>query len=298
MNSAGPVPTVAIANAMTVDVEDWFQVAAFFGQIQRDSWATLEYRVEANTDRVLQIFSDAGVSGTFFVLGWVAQRSPGLVRRIHALGHEIACHGMSHEFVYRQTPEQFRAETRQSKRLLEQTIGQPVRGYRASTYSITRKAMWALDILLDEGFEYDSSIFPVRHPQYGIPGASRELGIVLTPKSQRIVEFPLTTARFGPIELPVAGGGYFRILPYRLTAAGLRSINRREHRPFIFYFHPWEIDPGQPRVADASWSSRFRHYTNLDRCEARLQKLLADFSFTTVRAVLERRGLLSTARPV
>lgn len=285
-----------IRNAMTVDVEDWFQVAAFFDHIDRRDWATLEYRAERNTDRVLEVFSQHGVTGTFFVLGWVAERSPALIRRIHAAGHEVACHGMSHEFVYRQTPEVFREETSRSKQIIEDAIGDRVTGYRASTYSITRQALWALDILVEEGFQYDSSIFPVRHPQYGIPGASREPGIMGTPNGRSIVEFPLSTAKFGPVELPVAGGGYFRILPYWLTTAGLRSLNQREERPFIFYFHPWEIDPGQPRVAHAKLSSRLRHYTNLSICEARLIRLLGDFRFTTVRDVLEGRGLLQHTR--
>lgn len=281
-------------NAMTVDVEDWFHVAAFFDHIERGSWPTLEYRAEANTERVLELFAEADIKGTFFVLGWVTERSPALIRRIQAAGHEVACHGWSHEFVYRQTPEVFREETRRSKRMLEDTLGAHVAGYRASTYSITRAALWALDILVEEGFTYDSSIFPIRHPQYGIPGAPREPGRMRTPKGREIVEFPLSTARFGPVELPVSGGGYFRILPYWLTTTGLRSLNEREARPFIFYFHPWEIDPAQPRVANAKWSSRFRHYTNLSTCEQRLTRLLADFRFGTVSDVLGSRGLIDT----
>lgn len=283
-----------MVNAMTIDVEDWFHVAAFFNNISRDDWPTLPYRAEKNTDRILQMLADRQGKATFFVLGWVAQRSPGLIRRIHSAGHEIACHGMSHEFVYRQDPEVFRRETREAKQLLEDATGAEVTGYRASTYSITQSALWALDILVEEGFDYDSSIFPVRHPQYGIPGAQRAPGVLKTLKGRSIVEFPLTTARLGPIELPVAGGGYFRILPYWLTSAGLRSVNEREKRPFIFYFHPWEIDPGQPRVTGASLSSRLRHYTNLKLCESRLEKLLQDFQFTSARDVLEKQGLLAS----
>lgn len=289
MTTRGPAGQI---NAMTVDVEDWFHVAAFFDHIGRNDWSTLEYRAEANTDRVLELFEQAGIKGTFFVLGWVTERSPELVRRIHAAGHEVACHGWSHEFVYRQTPEVFRDETRRSKRMLEDALGVQIGGYRASTYSITQSALWALDILLEEGFTYDSSIFPIRHPQYGIPGASREPGRMRTPQGREIVEFPLSTAKFGPIELPVAGGGYFRILPYWLTTAGLRSLNEREQRPFIFYFHPWEIDPAQPRVRNAKLSSKLRHYTNLARCEARLLRLLGDFRFGTVSEVLAARGLI------
>jgi polysaccharide deacetylase family protein (PEP-CTERM system associated) len=283
-------------NALTIDVEDWFQVAAFFPHIDRSSWESRESRVVGNTVRLLDILAARGIRATFFSLGWVAEREPELIRRIAAAGHEVACHGYSHELVYRQTPDVFRAETIRAKHHLEDLLGIPVDGYRASTYSITRQSLWALDILLELGFRYDSSLFPVRHPQYGIPGASRFPGHVATPAGGRILEFPLSTARFGTLQLPVAGGGYFRLLPYAYTRAGLRSINEREREPFIFYLHPWELDPGQPRVEDASLSARLRHYTNLDRCEARLSRLLSDFEFTTVREVLESRGLLPVAR--
>lgn len=280
-------------NALTIDVEDWFQVAAFFPHVPRSSWAGRESRVVANTGRLLDLLAERQMRATFFVLGWVAEREPALVRRIAAAGHEVACHGYSHEFVYRQSPEVFRAETVRAKSHLEDLLGIAIDGYRASTYSITRQSLWALDILLELGFRYDSSLFPVRHPQYGIPGAPRFPGFFPTPKGGSILEFPLSTARLGSLSLPVAGGGYFRLLPYAYTKAGLRSINRRENEPFIFYLHPWEIDPGQPRVADAGFSARLRHYTNLDRCEARLKKLFADFSFTTVRDVLLTKGLLA-----
>jgi polysaccharide deacetylase family protein (PEP-CTERM system associated) len=288
------VPKV-FANALTIDVEDWFQVAAFFPHIERSSWESLESRVARNTDRLLGLLEERGIRATFFVLGWVAEREPALIRRIAAAGHEMACHGYSHQFVYRQTPEVFRAETVRAKHHLEDLLGRSVEGYRASTYSITRPSLWALDTLVELGFQYDSSLFPVRHPQYGIPDAPRFPCRYRTPKGRQIVEFPLSTAQLGGLRLPVAGGGYFRLLPYAYTKAGLRSINEREHEPFIFYLHPWEIDPAQPRVAGASLSARLRHYTNLDQCEARLKRLFDDFRFTTVRDVLTEKGLLGLA---
>ena len=285
-----------IANALTIDVEDWFQVAAFFPHVERSSWETRESRVVANTERLLSLLAERGIRATFFVLGWVAEREPELIRTIARAGHELACHGYSHELVYRQTPDVFRQETLRAKGFLEDLLGFEVEGYRASTYSITRQSLWALDILVEAGFRYDSSLFPVRHPQYGIPDAPRFPVMFPTPKGRSIAEFPLSTAKAGNLRLPVAGGGYFRLLPYAYTRAGLRSINEREGEPFIFYLHPWEIDPTQPRVEGASFTARLRHYTNLERCEARLKQLLADFSFTTVRDVLATKGLLDLAR--
>jgi polysaccharide deacetylase family protein (PEP-CTERM system associated) len=248
--------------------------------------------VVANTQRLLAILGQFGVRGTFFILGWVAERYPQLVRDIAACGHEIACHGFSHRLVYEQSPEEFYEETRRAKNLLEDISGSAVHGYRAASYSIVRKSLWALDILADLGFVYDSSIFPVRHDRYGIPDAERVPHRMSTPKGKSIVEWPLATARILGMRLPVAGGGYFRLLPYRLSRWGLASINRREMRPFIFYLHPWEIDPAQPRVS-ATWLSRFRHYTNLEKCEERLRRLLSEFRFGTARGGLIQLGLLS-----
>lgn len=275
-----------------MDVEDYFHVAALAPSIPRDDWNSRESRVAANTRKLLAIFEQFGVRGTFFVLGWVAERYPHLVREIAAGGHEIACHGYSHRLVYEQPPEEFRAEALRSKKLLEDIAGCAVLGYRAASYSIVRKSLWALDILAELGFTYDSSIFPVRHDRYGIPDAPRVPHRMSTPNGSSIVEWPLATAKILGLSLPVAGGGYFRLLPYWLSHWGLASINRRELQPFIFYLHPWEIDPGQPRVA-ASLLSRFRHYTNLEKCEARLKRLLDDFRFGTVRDGLEKLGLLS-----
>ena len=288
-------PTVqpaAIRNAFTVDVEDYFHVSALASAIPRSSWESRESRVGASTDRLLALLGERGISGTFFVLGWVAEHVPQLVRRIAAQGHEVACHGYSHQLVYTQPPEVFREETRRAKGLLEDLIGQPVRGYRAASFSVTPKSRWALDTLVELGFEYDSSIFPVRHDRYGMPGASRAPDVIEAPAGGRIVEFPMSTALLGGIPVPVSGGGYFRLLPYWFVRAGLRSIHRRDGLPFTFYLHPWEIDAEQPRVR-VGLLSRVRHYTNLHRCEARLKRLLTEFEFTSMRRVLQECGLLA-----
>jgi polysaccharide deacetylase family protein (PEP-CTERM system associated) len=277
---------------MTVDVEDYFHVAALAGSIDRSSWDQREYRVEASTRRLLDLFEQSNLRATFFVLGWVAKRSPELVREIHRRGHEVASHGMSHKLVYNQTPEEFASETYESKALLEGIIGERVLGYRASTYSITRRSLWALDILKEAGFEYDSSIFPIRHDMYGIPDAPQVPTRITTPKGASIVEFPMSTAPMYGARLPVSGGGYFRLLPYWLTRAGLRKLNGELGRPFIFYLHPWEVDPEQPRVR-TNWKSRLRHYTNLDQCEARLRRLIGEFRFGRVRDVLSNAQLLT-----
>jgi polysaccharide deacetylase family protein (PEP-CTERM system associated) len=281
-----------LVNAMTVDVEDYFHVAALAQSIDRSRWGEMEYRAEASTRRLLDLFEKSGIHATFFVLGWVARRSPDLIREIHRRGHEVASHGMSHKLVYNQTPEEFSAETYESKALLEDLIGAPVLGYRASTYSITKRSLWALDILHEAGFVYDSSIFPIRHDMYGIPDAPVAPARITTPKGASIVEFPMSTAPMFGAKLPVSGGGYFRLLPYWLTRSGLRKLNRQLNRPFIFYLHPWEIDPEQPRVR-TSWKSRLRHYTNLDECEPRLKRLIEEFRFGRVRDVLSRASLIA-----
>lgn len=281
-----------VPNALTVDVEDYFHVAALAPSIPRDSWTSRESRVVGNTHRLLSLFEQFNVRGTFFVLGWVAERYPDLVRDIAADGHEIACHGFSHRLVYEQSPDEFYEETLRSKSLLEDITGSRVLGYRAASYSIVRESLWALDILADLGFVYDSSIFPVHHDRYGIPDAERAPHRMSTPNGKSIVEWPLATATILGFRLPVAGGGYFRLLPYWLSRWGLRSINRRECRPFIFYLHPWEIDPAQPRVS-ATRLSRFRHYTNLGKCEERLRRLLGEFRFGTAREGLVQLSLLS-----
>jgi polysaccharide deacetylase family protein (PEP-CTERM system associated) len=277
-------------NAMTVDVEDYFHVSAFARRIDRRDWDSYPLRVGNNTARLLDILSQYDVRATFFTLGWVAERDPALIKRIAAAGHEIACHGYSHELVYRQTPAVFRQETEHAKKILEDLVQMPIAGYRAASYSITAASLWALDVLCELGFTYDSSVFPVRHDRYGIPGARREPHRLRTPAGNSIIEFPLSTIELLRYRLPVSGGGYFRLFPYAVTRAALRHINDREHNPVIFYLHPWEIDPNQPRV-EAGWLSRFRHYNNLEKCEARLHRLLKDFRFGRVGDALAPLGL-------
>ncbi len=281
-------------NVMTVDVEDYFHVSAFSSVINRNDWAKLECRVERNTRALLELFHEREVACTFFVLGWVAERYPGLIREIAASGHEVACHGLTHELVYRQTPEVFLAETRRAKQVLEDTVQAPVIGYRAASYSIVNQSIWALDILADLGFQYDSSIFPVRHDRYGIPGSPRIPHRMSLQGGKAIVEFPLSTYRMVKYDVPVAGGGYFRLFPYAFSRYALNQINERDGAPFIFYLHPWEIDPDQPRIK-AGLISRFRHYNNLKRCRARLEALISEFQFDTARSVLQGLGLLQPA---
>jgi polysaccharide deacetylase family protein (PEP-CTERM system associated) len=275
-----------IVNAMTIDVEDYFHVSVFDGVVPRHLWEGFESRVCANTERLLQLFDSYEVKGTFFVLGWVAERFPQLVRRIAAAGHEVASHGYGHRLVYDQTPKAFREDVRRAKALLEASAGAPVLGYRAPSYSVTPRSLWALDILIEEGYRYDSSIFPIRHDRYGIPLSPRHAYLLERPNGE-LVEAPASTTRVGPLNLPVAGGGYFRILPYEWTRWGISRVNRLEGRPAIFYLHPWEIDPDQPRLK-AGLLSRFRHYRNLGETEARLRRLVADFRFGPMSAVLDR----------
>ena len=286
---------MTIRNALTVDVEDYFHVSAFAKNIKQRDWGSYPVRVEKNTYQLLDLFDEYQVKATFFVLGWVAEQTQGLIKEIASRGHEVACHGYSHQLVYNQKPEIFREETLRSKQLLEDIVQLPVHGYRAASYSITERSLWALDILAEAGFDYDSSIFPVRHDRYGIPDAEEIPHRLKTPGGYSLIEFPLSTAKLFNYRLPVAGGGYFRLYPYAVTRAGLGQINRRQ-QPFIFYLHPWEIDPDQPRVS-ANWLSRFRHYNNLDKCEARLRHLMTDFQFGTAWDVLKNLGLTDT-KPV
>jgi polysaccharide deacetylase family protein (PEP-CTERM system associated) len=271
--------------AMTVDVEDYYHVSAFEKNIKPGEWSDLPSRVERNTRELLDLFAEQNVKSTFFVLGWVAEHYPALVREIHEAGHEIASHGYSHQLIYNQTPEVFREETTRSKAILEDLIQTPVRGYRGSSYSITKRSLWALDILAEHGFSWDSSIFPVRHDRYGIPNSPVQPYKIRLEGDRELVEFPLTTARFAGLNLPAAGGGYFRLYPYWLSRHLLKKACH--DKPGIFYLHPWEIDPDQPRVAGASLLSRFRHYNNLTACMPRLRALIADFQFGTVSSILD-----------
>jgi polysaccharide deacetylase family protein (PEP-CTERM system associated) len=274
----------SITNVLTIDVEDYFQVSAFENVIARADWPRFESRVCRNTERLLAILGET--RGTFFVLGWVVERYPALIRTIATAGHEIASHGFEHRLVYDQTPDTFRDDIRRAKAELEAVTGVEVCGYRAPSYSITEKSLWALDVLIEEGYRYDSSIFPIRHDRYGIPSSPRHPYVIRRP-SGALLEIPASTTRLGPVNLPVAGGGYFRILPYAWTRWGIGRINELEQRPAVFYLHPWEIDPGQPRLR-AGWVSRFRHYRNLHRTEERLRRLLQDFRFGPMSHILGR----------
>jgi len=276
-------------NALTIDVEDYFQVNAFEPYVARESWDRYPLRVADNVARLLDLLDQYGVKATFFVLGWVAERLPGVVREIEGRGHDIACHGYGHQLVYRIGPKLFREDIRRAKGVLEAITGAAVTGYRAPTYSITRDSLWAFDILIEEGFRYDSSVFPVYHDTYGIPDAPR-FPYTVRRAGGSIEEFPLSTLPLEfagrSLQLPIAGGGYLRLLPVPLIKWGIDRINRLEGKPAVLYLHPWEIDPGQPRIAGAGWKSRFRHYNNLSKTESKLRYLLQGVEYGTMAQVL------------
>ena len=271
--------TTRPVNYLTIDVEDYFQVAAFEKVIQPSTWENYPSRVEQNTTRILDLLDTYGVKGTFFIVGWTAERFPGLVKEIVTRGHEIGCHSYQHQKIYNQTPEEFRQDTQKAKDILEQASGRPVVGYRAPTYSITKKSLWAFDILQELGFKWDSSIFPIIHDNYGIPDAPR---FAYKLPNHDLIEYPISTALIWGQKIPIAGGGYFRIFPYWFTKMALAKINTVEKQPFIFYLHPWEVDPEQPRIRQAGVKSRFRHYRNLDSTEKRLNLLLQGFKFQPI----------------
>ncbi|MAG58886.1 MAG: polysaccharide deacetylase family protein [Planctomycetes bacterium] len=278
-------------NAVSVDVEDYYQVYNFRG-IDRTHWDGFESRVEASTIRVLDILDAAGVKGTFFCLGCVADQHPSIIRTIAERGHEVASHGWSHTPIWDLEVDAFREEVVRTRALLEDLSGTEVIGFRAPSFSVTERTRWALDVLVETGHRYDSSIFPVRHPDYGIPGSEEGIHRLDTPGGASLVEFPMTVARFLGRTIPVSGGGYFRLLPFSITRWGLRQANRKG-RPAVFYLHPWEVDPDQPDLRDrTSRLGAFRHYTGLRRTEPRLRKLLKMFRFTSLRDVLERGGHL------
>jgi polysaccharide deacetylase family protein (PEP-CTERM system associated) len=266
----------APVNAMSVDVEDYFQVQAFAGHIDRGDWDALPCRVERNVDRLLAIFGEAGVKATFFTLGWVAERYPALIRRMVAEGHELASHGWNHTRADSQEPEAFRADIRRTRALLEDVGGVAVTGYRAATFSIGPKNPWAFGILGEEGYRYSSSLYPIRHDLYGDTGASR---VPFHPDGLPLLEVPMTTVQWFGSNFPCSGGGYFRLLPYAVSRFNMRRVNRHDRQPCVFYFHPWEIDPDQPRQHGVDARTRLRHYTNLGRMEGRLKRLLADFAW-------------------
>jgi polysaccharide deacetylase family protein (PEP-CTERM system associated) len=272
-------------NAMTIDVEDYFHVSAFADVVPQSQWLSYESRVCRSTARLLDILEQAGVHATFFVLGWVAEQFPELVKRIHGAGHELASHSYDHGLVYAKNPESFRADLRRAKRVIEDASGVAVSGYRAPSYSVVDQSLWALDVLIDEGYTFDSSIYPIRHDRYGIPTWPRHAHRVER-GGGGLWELPGSTVRHLGTNFPMGGGGYFRLLPYGWTSQGIRRLNEVEGRPAIFYLHPWEVDPEQPRLR-ASALSRFRHYTNLDQTESRLRRLLREFRFGTISQVLE-----------
>lgn len=274
--------TAPTVNALTIDVEDYFHASALATVAPRSQWDTLPSRVAANTRRLLDLMDEAGVKSTCFVLGWVARHDPSLVREIAARGHEVSSHGFWHQLVYDQTREEFRNDVRESRALLQDLSGQPVLGYRAPSFSVVDRSLWALDVLVEEGYTYDASIFPIHHDRYGIPDAPRHIHLRQTTAGP-ITEVPSSTVRLGK-NLPTAGGGYFRLLPYAWTRWGIGRLNA-EGLPAIFYLHPWEIDTGQP-VLPVSRATRVRHYHNIGKCESRLRGMLRDFTFAPLRTVL------------
>lgn len=271
-----------LVNAFTVDVEDYFHVSAFADRIPSGDWDQFESRVERNTDRILNLLGRHGIKATFFILGWVADRHPDLVRRIDRCGHEIGTHSYWHRLVYDQTPEEFREDLRRSILLLEDITSKPIVSYRAPSFSITRKSQWALPILADEGIRYDSSIFPVVHDRYGVPDAEPlPHTLAIDNNGTELREFPPSVFRKWKVNWPVSGGGYFRLYPLKLSLSLLTQVNVRHFAPFMFYIHPWEVDPDQPRLK-GSLRSRFRHYQNLKSTERKLDRLLKSFRFGTL----------------
>ena len=266
-----------VRNALTIDVEDYFQVSAFAPHIARADWPRLECRVEANVERILLLLDDKGIHATFFTLGWIAERYPAMLRRVAAAGHEVASHGHAHLRASQQSRIEFLHDVVLSKSILEQLTGQAVLGYRAPSFSIGADNLWAFDVLREAGYRYSSSIYPIRHDHYGMPDAPR---FAWRPRgAQGVLELPVSTVRLGNRNYPAGGGGYFRLLPYPLSRWLLRRINSRDGQAGIFYFHPWELDPGQPRPAGLGWKTRFRHYLNLAQMEARLARLTSDFAW-------------------
>jgi polysaccharide deacetylase family protein (PEP-CTERM system associated) len=269
-------PATGILNALTVDVEDYFQVSAFAPHIDVSAWGTMECRVERNIDRILELLAQANAKATFFTLGWIAERYPDLLRRIADSGHELASHGFSHGRASEQSPAQFLADIRLAKAIIEDIAGTEVRGYRAPSFSIGRSNRWAFDAIAEAGYRYSSSVYPIRHDHYGVPDAPRFAHEVCP----GLLEIPVATVRVFDTNWPAGGGGYFRLLPYALTKWSIRRINAVDLRPAVFYFHPWELDPEQPRVPGPGPKTRFRHYVNLHRTAPRIARLLRDFRWT------------------
>ncbi|MEO9462898.1 MAG: XrtA system polysaccharide deacetylase [Marinomonas sp.] len=293
MNAPSAFPEAAanqtIINGLSVDVEDWFQVGAFETVIERDDWDGLTSRVERNVSEILELFAKADAKGTFFTLGWVAERFPGLIRSIADQGHEIASHGYDHARVFNFTREEFAADIAKAQAILEDVSGQAIKGYRAPSFSIDPRTPWAFDVLAEAGYTYSSSVAPVTHDHYGWPQAPR---FAFKPVSgSDLIEIPVTTAMVGGRRVAAGGGGFFRVLPYAFSRWAIRQVNSQEERPAIFYFHPWEVDPGQPRVENAPMRSRLRHYTNLDKMAGKLADLVDDFAFGRMDDVAARELL-------
>jgi polysaccharide deacetylase family protein (PEP-CTERM system associated) len=275
-----------VQNALSVDVEDWFQVGAFESVIDRKDWDNLECRVERNTDAVMALFDEAGIKATFFTLGWVAQRFPALIRRIVDAGHEIASHGYGHDRVFTFTPDQFAADLKRARELIEDAAGVAVTGYRAPSFSIDQRTPWAHEILAEHGYFYSSSVAPVKHDHYGWAEAPR---FAFRPiAGVDLIEIPVTTAQLGPKRLAAGGGGFFRLLPYGFSRWAINQVNSIEARPAIIYFHPWEIDPDQPRVANAPLRSKLRHYTKLDAMAGKLRRLAREFCWDRLDVIVAR----------
>jgi len=269
------------ANALTIDVEDYFQVSAFAPHIPRGDWERMPCRVERNVDIILKLLDGGGAKGTFFTLGWVAERYPQVVRRIAQAGHEVASHGYGHLRASDQTPEDFLEDITRAKRLLEDITGQQVKGYRAPSFSVGKTNPWAFECIREAGYDYSSSVYPIRHDHYGMPDAPRFPYQPLP----GLTEVPVTTNQFFQTNVPTGGGGYFRLMPYAMSKWLIGRVNRIDGKPAMFYFHPWEIDPEQPRIHAAGWKSKFRHYINLHRTEHRLERLLQDFRWDRVDRV-------------
>lgn len=282
-----------ILNAFSVDVEDWYQVSDFEAQVRFDEWDRYESRVVANTRRVLSLLDEFGVKGTFFILTWNAERHPELVEDIASRGHEVATHGYAHRLVYEQGRDLYRQDLERSQQILERLTGKRARGYRAPSFSVTAKSMWALDVMLECGIEYDSSIFPVQDSLYGVPGALRFPFVIHSVGTRQLVEFPMTTTRLGKRNLPLGGGAYLRVLPYQYMRWGMRRVNK-EGQSAVVYLHPWEIDPEHPRLRSRGKRGVSSHYINLRAMEDKLRRLLTDFRFAPVSEVLAQRGLLAS----
>ncbi len=283
MSALAPASRGGIVNALTIDVEDYFQVSAMEPHVDRSDWDGMPCRVERNIDRLLEVLADHDSRATFFALGWVAERYPNTIRSIVAAGHELGSHGYGHERASQMTREQFFDDVHRAKSILEDLAGLAVIGYRAPSFSIGRDNQWAFDCLIEAGYLYSSSVYPIQHDHYGMPEAPR----FAFRARGGLVEIPVTTMRLLGRNLPAGGGGYFRLAPYGLSRWAIRRVNEIEGQAAIFYFHPWEIDPEQPRINGVGWKTRFRHYLNLDRTEARLQRLLSDFRWDRVDSAFD-----------